>query len=257
MVTSRLRLMPLTVAAAALGLAVLARADAPTWKALKPGLDHRALVVEGVGGSIKVGVEVLRVDLTKFDLRILEARTHGALGLTARELCEKTGAVAAVNGSFFAENYAPLGLLVSGGKTLNPARQADWGVFAVSHGKATLHHVKEFDAKPDVSFAVEAGPRLVLDGKPVVSLKPQVARRTAIAVDGSGRVLLVATEGPLFTSELAELLARPEADGGLGAVAALNLDGGSSTQMYVNLEGEHVDVVGIGGVANTVAVFPR
>lgn len=92
----------------------------------------------------------------------------------------------------------------------------------------------------DVDEAVSGGPLLIKDGKVFVDLKDEAFRtgwtschikaRTAAGVTRDHHVLLVTVEGPHTLWDLAKFLHS------LGAVDALNLDGGGSTAMFVNGE---------------------
>jgi hypothetical protein len=117
----------------------------------------------------------------------------------------------------------------------------------------------------DYPYIIGAGPLLLLNRQVVLNgegekfskaFNSQKASRSAIAVDNQGRILLVAVHnrvgglGPTL-SEFAQLLQK------MGAVSALNLDGGSSTQMY--LGGEIVDrsPATAARVHNGIGVFYR
>lgn len=90
----------------------------------------------------------------------------------------------------------------------------------------------------DVVQAVSGGPLLIRDGKLFVDLKDESFRggwtgchikaRTACGVTSDQHLILVTVEGPHTLWDLAKFLH------GLGAVDALNLDGGGSTGMFVN-----------------------
>jgi Phosphodiester glycosidase len=96
-------------------------------------------------------------------------------------------------------------------------------------------------------YIIGAGPLLLLNRQIVLNgevekfskaFNTQKASRSAIAVDNQGRILLVAVHNRVgglgaTLSEFAQLLQK------MGAISALNLDGGSSTQMY--LGGEIID----------------
>jgi exopolysaccharide biosynthesis protein len=82
----------------------------------------------------------------------------------------------------------------------------------------------------------QAGPRLVWDGEAVGGLDSEaLANRTVLSVDEEGRLGIVVIGGPATTtlSELPALLLKPVSQGGMEAVRALNLDGGSSTQFFL------------------------
>lgn len=97
---------------------------------------------------------------------------------------------------------------------------------------------------PDLRHALGGGPLLVAGGKPVLDARAEGFRsdvasgrrpRTAVAVLGDGRLVLVVAEGRpagrgpgLSLWELTQLMLK------LGATSAMNLDGGSSTTLVVN-----------------------
>lgn len=114
-------------------------------------------------------------------------------------------------------------------------------------------------------YIIGAGPLLLLNRQIVFNgegekfskaFNTQKASRSAIAVDNQGRILLVAVHNRVgglgaTLSEFAQLLQK------MGAVSALNLDGGSSTQMY--LGGEIIDrsPATAARVHNGIGVFYR
>jgi uncharacterized protein YigE (DUF2233 family) len=110
----------------------------------------------------------------------------------------------------------------------------------------------------DVVEAVSGGPLLIRDGKLFVDLKDesfragwtgcQIKARTAAGVTQDHHLLLVTVEGSHTLWDLAKFLRH------LGAVDALNLDGGGSTAMYVN--GETV-TQSKRKVASAIGIFPK
>jgi uncharacterized protein YigE (DUF2233 family) len=206
----------------ALGALLLAMASGNSWQTIAPGAERLRLEEDG-----------LRVDLFRFDLARYRPevvvmgpeRPRAASALRA-----ETGAVAVVNGGFFDEQWRSLGLRIAAGKTVIGLRpRVDWGVLLVRAGRAHIVHSKEFHADPAIEQAIQVGPRLLAGGQPL-KLKPQAARRTAVALDREGRTLtLVIADAPADAQRLAEALAR------LGFDAALMFDGGPSTQLALEL----------------------
>jgi exopolysaccharide biosynthesis protein len=94
------------------------------------------------------------------------------------------------------------------------------------------------DSWQDVSQAVSGGPLLIKDDKVFLDLKAekfhpswtgnQIKARTACGVTADNHLLLITVEGSHTLWDLAKLLHC------LGAVDAMNLDGGGSTTMVVN-----------------------
>ncbi len=95
------------------------------------------------------------------------------------------------------------------------------------------------------SFKWALGPRLVVDGK-ALALKAQSARRTALCVLADGRIEVLVSSSPILAADLADFFVSE------GCVDALNLDGGTSTQLYLRRAGIVVEEPG--GVAVPVAV---
>lgn len=179
----------------------------------------------------------MRLDPGLIELRAI----HAPALLDAAGFRAAAGGIAAINGHYFDPAYKPLGLLVSEGRELSRLRRVDHGIFGVAAGRPFLDHARSFKAPKALEFAIECGPRLVVDGQPL-QLKQGVARRTAIGYDGSGRILLIATEGVIALLDLADFAARPLAGGGLAAVGLLNLDGGSSTMFDLHTASRHVAI---------------
>jgi len=212
------------------------------FKKVVDGLERRSFLWQPPSGGASQEVHAFRVDPRMHRFRVVSAA--GAKRDTAHAIARSSGLFLAVNASYFDENDKPLGLLIDEGKERQSLRNVDWGVFQVSKsGEASIIHTRDYIKSLDTSAAVQAGPRLVVDGK-ALKLKPQIARRTAVCVDGRGLVVLLVTEGGVFLQDLAALLSQSEGAGGLGCRNALNLDGGPSTQGTFVMGSESWDVYG-------------
>ena len=233
---------------------------APAWRARAPGLDTLQTTI----GEL-TSVYAVRVDLRAYRLRALaaeatsEAVVRGvkAQAETVAALARRAGAAVAVNGTFFDGQARPLGLLIDEGRALNPRRAADWGIFYVSAGRPHLVHTREFKDDQSADFAIQVGPRTVVDGRPV-KLKRQVARRAALAITDDHHVVFLITAGaPVESNALAAFMARPFAEGGLGARQGVMVDGGPSAQLYGRAGAWSLDLPGGYPVPNAVAAVPR
>ncbi len=210
---------------------------AQSWETKAPGLEYRALP----------SGHAFRIDLKQIEPRIVRAPKQGA---TLAELRTGDDALLAVNGGYFDPQMRSLGLLVSQNRELNSLRKADWGVLMVDlQHRARLIHTRDYKRMKSTAFAIQAGPRLLVAGKPT-SLKPQWGRRTALGITKERTtVILVVTTESMLLSRLAEVFVE------LGCDYALNLDGGSSTQLSTRLSGIE-NVKGV-RVANAVVFAPR
>jgi uncharacterized protein YigE (DUF2233 family) len=213
------------------------------WQAVAPGAE--ALTVDDGGAA----VQMVRFDLQKFRPEVV---VTGGSGETASALRRGRSAVAAINGGFFDPDRRSLGLRIAGGKTAVPLRRGvDWGVLVLRPGQAQIVHSREYRPDPRIEGAIQVGPRLLSAGRPL-RLKPQVARRTAVALDRSGRYLtLLAVPSGIEAGRLAGLLSN------LGFHSALLMDGGASTQMSVELGALKLDVPGMYGVPDGLVVLRR
>ncbi len=118
-------------------------------------------------------------------------------------------------------------------------------------------------------FVIGGGPRLVREGRPGLPADPGIYPsgfaderhpRTAVGVRADGRILLVTVDGRqpersvgMTIAELATLLRE------LGAVEAINMDGGGSTTMVVGgrVVNSPSDLAGERAVGDALLVFPR
>ncbi|MDP6945111.1 MAG: phosphodiester glycosidase family protein [Myxococcota bacterium] len=239
-------------------VATLGSDHAPAWSEVEPGLQYTMVQVEGTTRARKSRLHAFRVDLTTHKLLPLDARKGSRTRATVQTLASESKVLLAVNGTYFDERDRPLGLLVGDGRALNPLRRADWGVFHVTAGRAQLVHTTDWRRlEPEHrEFAIQVGPRCVVDGQPV-KLKAQVARRAALGIQASGHVIIAVSTGELLSSDLALAMATPEVDGGLGCTHAVMLDGGGSAQLWGRVGGRQWLVPGTWPVPNAVALVRR
>ena len=229
-------LLAAALAAVPLAAAATEVAASPlTWEKLGPGIERATLPGPDRGGPVL---------LLRFALAVYQAEVFVGDGWpprleTAADLRRRRGAVAVVNGGFFDERRRPLGLRIVQGQPRVPfRRKVDWGVLLLEGGKARIVHSRELPAPPAASGAIQVGPRLLVGGKPL-KLKPQWARRTAVALDADGGALtLVVADAPVEANQLAAQLAASGFD------SAMMLDGGPSTQLSFAHGDVQVDVPG-------------
>ena len=171
----------------------------------------------------------------------------------------KREALAAVNGGYFHPDRTPLGLLVQQGVTIHPLERAKLlsGLVVVTKDRIALLRTAEFQASANVREALQAGPFLVDGGKAVAGLNDtRTAARTVVFADGAGRFgLLICKSATL--AETARILATPGLLAGRKITRALNLDGGSSTALWVKQEPAPFYSREWKGVRNYLAIVPR
>jgi uncharacterized protein YigE (DUF2233 family) len=142
--------------------------------------------------------------------------------------------LAGVNGGYFAADYEPVGLLVSGGRTITPLRRAPLlsGVLSVANGHIRLQRMGEFSTKDKVSEAVQCGPFLVDRGQGVIGLdEAHSARRTFVAA-GSANLVALGYASSISLAQLSRVLTVGKITDDFKVERAMNLDGGSSSAFW-------------------------
>ncbi len=140
----------------------------------------------------------------------------------------------AVNAGFFDERYHSTALLISDGVPEGQTYQGFGGMLAVDgDGRVDLRPLRDqpYDPTEPLSQAVQSFPMLVFPGGQVAPIEEDGARarRSVVALDRSGRLLVIVCASSSFTLRgLAEWLAASD----LAIDRALNLDGGASTGLF-------------------------
>lgn len=203
--------------------------------------------------------------LVRFDPRRLQMRVLRAQGVpkqSSQEFLEQSRALAVFNGGYFDPENQPLGLLYAGGRWVQPKAaggSAFGGLFCLIGDHPSLHQIYELPEEeyqglrnaPELQFMIQCGPRLLAKGEFVQGLEKTVTRRTALAFDEQGRVILLASS-PAFGLSFRQLQAYCRDQ--LKVKWALNLDGGSSTQC--SIKGK-LDNPGYSPVPYALGLFPR
>lgn len=233
---------------ASLALLAMTTAHAYTWQVIDEGLSYTNID----------GTHAFQIDPRRFKFDLLTAKDSGDTDTTSAALARKSNAPLVVNGGFFSPEHKSLGLLVRNGQILNPLHPTHWwGVFQIRNGKPSIVPPQQFQNAKGTEMALQAGPRLVVEGE-VQKLKPSVDLRSGIGIQKNGNVVIAVTgRTPLSLTAFANLFRKPEKEGGLECMAALNLDGGDSTQLYFKWKGSQIDLPGLSRIANGIALFPR
>jgi len=227
-----------------------------TWQTLQPGIEYTK--IDTKPGQLWGSLHAFRINLKKYNLSMAMAKDLGSASLSVREMAKQKHSLIAINGGFFSPALEPLGLRVLGGKVLNPiAPTSWWGVFYLRYSWPHVSSRAAYRQRSSNNFAIQGGPRLLVNGR-IPTLKPGLAERTALGITKRYQLIMVVTENsPLTTTQLAQIMRRPEKEDGLACVNALNLDGGSSSQLYAKINDFSVDVSGFSAVTDAVLVVPK
>jgi exopolysaccharide biosynthesis protein len=152
--------------------------------------------------------------------------------------------LAMINGGFFDENDRATGLVIFDGVARGETYQGFGGMVVINAaGQFELRSLRQqpYDPNEPLQQAMQSAPMLIQPGGEISDLDADEdrSRRSVIAQDRQGRVLLIAVDLPLVTlPELAQALAQSDLD----LDAALALDGGRSTGLYVNSARQRIAV---------------
>ena len=200
--------------------------SASDWQVIHPGLAWRTIPASP--GTVRV----LRVDPALVQLRVVyDPGTPKRIG----DWADTLNALAVVNGAYFEASNAASALTISDGSVAGQSYTGFGGMLAVTDaGQVTLRSLVEqpYQADEPLVQALQSFPRLVEGGRELAlpNDNGQQARRTVVATDQDGQVLLLVNDQPQWTlTDLGRWLADSE----LGIVDALNLDGGPSTGMAI------------------------
>lgn len=227
-------------------------ASANQWITVAPGIEYQDLNNNAL--TRWSHIHAFRIDLNKNKLELARASTFSRLSASVSTFARRNHALIAINGGFFDENYRPLGLRINQQQLYNPLKQISWwGVFYIKNQKASLIGPRQYTNKQQPDFAIQSGPRLIINGK-IPSLRPGYAERSALGIDADGKVIMLVTENtPMTTTILAKLMQASPLD----CHNALNLDGGSSSQLYAHIGALQIDHRGYANVHDAVIVKPQ
>ncbi|MCB9451054.1 MAG: phosphodiester glycosidase family protein [Anaerolineaceae bacterium] len=228
--------------------------ESPDWQSLAPGLESRVLVPDAQRPFTRM--VALRIDPAFFTFR---AHYTPGVALTTRHWTEALpDATVIINANFFSPDDEILGMLVADGVLYGRTFTDRGGMFAVRDGGVRVQSlVAEPYGGEFLEQAVQAFPMLVVSGAASYAGTPtdRLTRRTIIGQSTDGRIIILAT--PLLGLTLGELSTYlPTTD--LGLVNAVNLDGGGSTQMVVQVPGVlDYTITSFDAVPAVLAVYPR
>lgn len=221
------------------------------WQNLAPGIEYQDL--EGGILTPWSHIYVFRIDLSKNKLTSISAQNLGMKNASADQFAQYSQGLISINGGFFDHEFRPLGLRVTNKKLENPLKQISWwGVFYVKNNKPYISNAKHFYYNNQIDFAIQSGPRLLIKGR-IPSLKQGIADRSALGITADDKlIILVSNNAAMTTDELAHLLKAPP----LRCLDAINLDGGSSSQLYAHINSFQLNIHGFSNVSDAIVVKP-
>ncbi len=210
------------------------------WSEVEPGVELRYEDWKSPAGDDDT-VTIVRFDLRHVRLSVGYQPTHPLL---MSDWMRKEQATAIINGGYFDQQNSATGLVISNGQVFGTSYNGFGGMLSADdQGHVRLHYLTQqpYDPNERLQQATQSAPMLILPGGKRAQFNANAAssRRSVVAMDKQGRLLLIASPGMVFSlDELADQLVKSD----LSINAALNLDGGASTGLYVNAGSQHVAI---------------
>ncbi len=209
------------------------------WERTALGIEVRSLDVPQ--DTVTERVTLARVDPAAVRFRVLYDLDAPAL---VQEWAARSGADLVINAGYFTEDDTTIGLTISEGVPYGAPYGDYAGMFAVTaDDRVSVRWLRVWPYQPAESMraAVQSFPILVKPGG-VLGFAAEAddgraSRRSVVGQDGAGRILFaVAPAGAFTLHELSGWLTRAD----LGLDVALNLDGGTSSGLWVR-DGPQID----------------
>jgi uncharacterized protein YigE (DUF2233 family) len=208
------------------------------WNRIATGVDVRYEDWKNANGDDET------VTIARFDTHKIKVSVGYQPGqpMSMNDWMQQEHPLAIINGGFFDQYFHATALVVSNGKVFGESYAGFGGMLSVdTHGSINLRslHQQPYDSNSEqLDQATQSAPILMLGGKRTqFNADASQTRRSVVAMDKQGRLLFIVSPDPIFSlDELADQLASSD----LSIEVALNLDGGSSTGLYVNGGSSHV-----------------
>jgi len=225
------------------------------WNRVATGVEVRYEDWKIPGGDDDT-VTIVRFDLHKIKLSV---EYQPGQPLLMNEWMQQEHAIAMINGGYFDQQDNATALVVSNGKVFGESYVGFGGMLSVdAQGRMLLRslHQQPYDPNTEqLEQATQSAPILMSDGKRTqFSADASQTRRSVVAMDKQGRLLFIASPGQVFSlDQLADQLVSSD----LSIETALNLDGGSSTGLYVNGGSSHVTIDSLAKLPLVIIVKAR
>ena len=213
----------------------------PQWKELGSGIAFARVTATRYCRMGSSGIAVVRIDPARSRLEPYHEKEFSEAA-TIIDWEKRLRAPVVLNAGLYDTNRRHLGTLCRRGRDLGGNRHVSWkGVLVADPIEAGLPPAALLDLSRPEDAALEAKYETAVqsmmlfdrNGDIRVRRSDRIARRSAVAEDGHGHVLLLVTEGAYTLWDTGALLR----ESGLDLVQALALDGGNEASLIVESTG--------------------
>lgn len=221
---------------------VTQRVTGPRFRTLRPGLEFAIVRGEPFCRRGSAEIAVLRLDPARYRLRVHHYTSEpDRTPLDALEWQRRTGALAIFNAGQYYPDYSYMGLLVSNGEIVSPRLHPDYKAALVASMVQGQPRARVVDLEREPLDPRKPGWRevaqsfMLLDrsGRLRARKSGLIAKRTIVADDAEGRLLVITTEGAYTLHEFAALIQKLP----LGVRQAMCMDGGQEAELAVSVGG--------------------
>lgn len=169
-------------------------------------------------------------------LRLLDQPNGpGTIWADARAAAQSIQGLAAINAGFFTPEGKPLGVMISDGKKLGANNPSSLGAAIWFEANGLTGIVRREKTNFKAPTLLQSGPLLAENSKAIQGLENnKTSARCFIAWDG-GVLWMIARTSPCTLAQLSQSIAG-QSPSGFPIQSALNLDGGTSADLYVAKE---------------------
>lgn len=188
---------------------------------------HRVVQLNGIT------LQTVSFDARSHRLRVIDQPNGpGTLFVNAEAAAKSVQGLAAINAGYFTPEGKPLGVMISNGKKLGGNNPSSLGSAVWFEAKGRTGIIRREKTNFNAPELLQAGPLLAENSRGIAGLEnAKNSARCFIAWDG-GTLWMIARTSPCTLAHLSQSIAG-QSPCGFPIATALNLDGGTSADLFV------------------------
>lgn len=224
--------------------------NASNWKSMRTSLERRNFTVTNSYTQSEAEIVVVRIDPSKYKLKLLSASEFNVENMTAKEWAKAQGCIGAFNAGMYLTDYkSNVGYLKNGSHLNNPRINKQYYSFTVFNPENNKDpYFKMYDSDvTDISKIIPRYKSVTQNLRLIKRVRnnrwsKQEKRWSEIALgeDASGNVLVLFCKSPFSMYEFNEHILKLPID----LVCAQHLEGGPEASLYVEGETDSLQLTG-------------
>jgi exopolysaccharide biosynthesis protein len=179
-------------------------------------------------------LQTVTFDARSHRLRLIDQpQGPGTLFASAEAAAKSVHGMAAINAGYFTPEGKPLGILICRGKKIGGNNPSSLGSAVWFEAKGKTGIIRREKTNFNAPELLQAGPLLAENSQAIAGLENnKTSARCFLAWDG-GSMWMIARTSPCTLAQLSAIIAG-QSPCGFPITTALNLDGGTSADLYVS-----------------------